>query len=185
MKTIVKLTERDLSRIVKRVIKEHEDMGDVSAAMSFLDSYLKKMGGTLGRRRPHEIMADLKALEHAIRVEKNNLDVASKRPNPNWGSEEELDEGWLSNLFGGGKEEKKSSSSSSDDDGERREYYKCGHLSGNDTEGGFYYDKGEPVDVLYIGKGHEGYEAARNMGYFKQGSRYGGEACKGELQDIF
>ena len=107
MKKTIKLNERDLTRIVRRVIKENKGMGDVSKAMNFLNSYLEKMGGTLGARRPEEIMADLKALEHAIRLEKNDLDVASERPNPNWGSEEELDEGWLSNLFGGGKEEKK------------------------------------------------------------------------------
>jgi len=90
MKKVVKLTERDLSRIVKRVIKENEDMGDVTAAMNFLDQYLEERGGTLGARRPNEIMADLKALEQAIRFQKNNLGVASERPNPNWGSEEEM-----------------------------------------------------------------------------------------------
>jgi hypothetical protein len=89
MKKVVKLTERDLSRIVKRVIRENEDMGDVSSAMNFLDKYLNERGGTLGARRPNEIMADLKALEQAIRFEKNNLGVASERPNPNWGSDEE------------------------------------------------------------------------------------------------
>lgn len=89
MKKVVKLTERDLSRIVRRVIKEDEGMGDVTAAMRFLDQYLEERGGTLGARRPNEIMADLKALEHAIRLEKNNLGVASERPNPNWGSDEE------------------------------------------------------------------------------------------------
>ena len=89
MKKVVKLTERDLSRIVKRVIKEDKGMGDVTAAMNFLDKYLNERGGTLGARRPNEIMADLKALEQAIRFEKNNLGVASERPNPNWGSDEE------------------------------------------------------------------------------------------------
>ena len=89
MKKVVKLTERDLSRIVKRVIRENEDMGDVSLAMNFLDKYLNERGGTLGARRPNEIMADLNALEQAIRFEKNNLGVASERPNPNWGSDEE------------------------------------------------------------------------------------------------
>jgi hypothetical protein len=89
MKKVVKLTERDLSRIVKRVIKEDEGMGDVTAAMNFLDKYLNERGGTLGARRPNEIMADLKALEQAIKFEKNNLGVASERPNPNWGSDDE------------------------------------------------------------------------------------------------
>ena len=99
-------------------------------------------------------------------------------------NEDELGEGWLSNLFGGDKEEKKSSSSS-DDDGPKKEYYKCGHLERNDWDYGKYYDKGEEVDVIYVSMGHEGYERARREGYLKQGSRYGGEACKGDLDDIF
>jgi hypothetical protein len=89
MKKVVKLTEKDLSRIVKRVIKENEGMGDVSAAMDFLDQYLEERGGTLGARRPNEIMSDLKALQHAINLEMNNLGVASERPNPNWSDDEE------------------------------------------------------------------------------------------------
>jgi len=89
MRRVVKLNERDLSRIVKRVIKEDEGMGDVTAAMNFLDKYLNERGGTLGARRPNEIMADLNALEKAIRFEKNNLGVASESPNSNWGSDDE------------------------------------------------------------------------------------------------
>lgn len=89
MRRTIRLTERELSLIVKRVIKEDEGMGDVTEAMRFLDQYLEERGGTLGARRPNEIMSDLKALEHAIRVEKNNLGIASERPNPNWGSDEE------------------------------------------------------------------------------------------------
>ena len=97
MRRTIRLTERELSRIVKRVIKEDEGMGDITVAMKFLDQYLEERGGTLGGRRPNDIMPDLKALEHAIRIEKNNLAIAMERPNPNWanpnwryGEEEEM-----------------------------------------------------------------------------------------------
>ena len=76
MKKIIKLTENDLTRIVKRVIKENRS--GLSVAMNFLDQYLNERGGTLGSRGPEEIMADLKDLEHAIHLQKNNLNVASE-----------------------------------------------------------------------------------------------------------
>jgi len=86
MKKIVKLTERDLSRIVKRTIFEMEDeRTEQRSAMDFLRSFLEERGGTLGARTPDEIMSDLKELEFAIRSEKNDMDIASQRPNPNWG----------------------------------------------------------------------------------------------------
>lgn len=88
MKKIVRLTERDLSRIIKRTIFEMEDEKmEQKSAMSFLDDYLNERGGTLGARTPDEIMSDLDELETAIRREKNNLDVANQRPNPNWGKD--------------------------------------------------------------------------------------------------
>lgn len=88
MKKIIKLNEKDLSRIVKRVIKENEGRGGLSHAMRALDNYLEEMGGTLGARTPEEIMSDLEHLERAIKIEKNNLGVASERPNPRWGMNE-------------------------------------------------------------------------------------------------
>jgi len=86
MKKKVRLTERDLSRIIKRTIFEMEDEKmEQKSAMSFLDDYLNERGGTLGARTPDEIMSDLDELEKVIRREKNNLEVANQRPNPNWG----------------------------------------------------------------------------------------------------
>jgi hypothetical protein len=53
------------------------------SAMDFVDDFLNQRGGTLGARKPDEIMTDLVDLERAIKLEKNNLDVYSQRPNPN------------------------------------------------------------------------------------------------------
>lgn len=95
MKKIIKLNEKDLTRIIKRVMNENEERSGLSQAMNFLDQYLNERGGTLGSRGPEEIMGDLRDLEHAIRLEKNNLDVAAERPNPRWNMnemEEESDE---------------------------------------------------------------------------------------------
>ena len=84
MKRIVKLTERDLSRIVNRVINENEGKNGLTHAMEVVNNFLEDMGGTLGSRSPKEIMSDLEHLERAIKIEKNNLGVASERPNPRW-----------------------------------------------------------------------------------------------------
>jgi hypothetical protein len=89
MKKTIKLNENDLTRIVRRVIKENK----LGSAMSFLDKYLQERGGTLGARKPQEIMSDLDELERAINLERNNLDVASKRPNPNWGDMDDMEMG--------------------------------------------------------------------------------------------
>lgn len=53
------------------------------SGMDFLDDFLNARGGTLGARKPDEIMADLVELERAIKIERNNLDVYNQRPNPN------------------------------------------------------------------------------------------------------
>ena len=88
MKKIVRLTERDLSRIIKRTIFEMEDEKmEQRSAMDFLRSFLEERGGTLGARTPDEIMSDLKELEFAIRSERNDMDVANQRPNQNWGQD--------------------------------------------------------------------------------------------------
>ena len=89
MRRTIRLTERELSRIVKRVIKENESRSGLTQAMRFLDNFLEEMGGTLGSRTPEDIMSDLEHLERAIKIEKNNLGVAMERPNPRWGSDEE------------------------------------------------------------------------------------------------
>ena len=88
MKKIVRLTESDLTRIVRRVIKESGEMSNLPSAMKAVDSFLRERGGMLGARTPEEIMDDLKALQHAIKLEMNNMEVASKHRNPNWGSDE-------------------------------------------------------------------------------------------------
>jgi len=88
MKRTVRLNERDLTRIVRRVIKESGEMSNLPSAMKAVDSFLRERGGMLGARTPEEIMDDLKALQHAIRLEMNNMEVASKHRNPNWGSDE-------------------------------------------------------------------------------------------------
>jgi hypothetical protein len=88
MKKVIKLNEKDLSRIVKRVIKENEGRSGLTQAMRFLDNFLEEMGGTLGSRTPEDIMSDLEHLERAIKIEKNNLGVAMERPNPRWGMNE-------------------------------------------------------------------------------------------------
>jgi len=88
MKKIVRLTERDLSRIIKRTIFEMEDEKmEQRSAMDFVRSFLEERGGTLGARTPDEIMSDLKELEFAIRSERNDMDVANQRPNQNWGQD--------------------------------------------------------------------------------------------------
>ena len=91
MRRTVRLNERDLTRIVRRVIKESGErqyLPDINGAIRFLDKYLQERGGPLGpRRTPEDIVDDLKALQWAIKLEMNNMEVASKHRNPNWGSE--------------------------------------------------------------------------------------------------
>jgi hypothetical protein len=53
------------------------------SAMDFIDDFLNQRGGTLGARKPDEIMSDLTELERAINTEKKNLEVYNQRPNPN------------------------------------------------------------------------------------------------------
>lgn len=90
MKRVIKLTERDLTRIVKRVIKENEmtdtKMSDVEIAMDTVRSYLEKTGGNLGSRKPEDILRSLESLEYAIKTEMNDMQIAKNRPNPNWGN---------------------------------------------------------------------------------------------------
>jgi hypothetical protein len=87
MKKVIRLTERDLARIVKRSIKEMKEsnQSDVTIAMDMVREYLENTGGTLGSRKPEDILNSLKALEYAIRTEKNDMEVSMERSNPNWG----------------------------------------------------------------------------------------------------
>jgi hypothetical protein len=97
MKKVIKLNENDLTRIVRRVINESgetQNLPDVPGAMRFLDKYLQERGGPLGpRRTPEDIVADLKSLQWAIKLEMNNMDVASQRRNPNWGNMDDMEMG--------------------------------------------------------------------------------------------
>jgi hypothetical protein len=91
MKKTIRLTERDLSRIVRKTIREIDEGGEMESrsAMDVVNSYLEERGGTLGARTPEEIMSDLTELERAIRIEKQSLDVYNERPNPNLRSKDE------------------------------------------------------------------------------------------------
>ena len=90
MKRIIKLNERDLSRIVRRVVTEQKD--DLRNASHAIDSYLEEMGGTLGSRNPKEIMENLKTLEWALKLAKNDVQAHLDHPNPKWDDEEMEDE---------------------------------------------------------------------------------------------
>lgn len=87
MRRVVKLNERDFSRIVKRTINE---MKDLPQAMNFLDTYLEETGGTMGARSEEEIMMSLEALERAIKMEKGRLGVSMERPNPKFSQKDEM-----------------------------------------------------------------------------------------------
>ena len=86
MKKVIRLTEQDIVRIVKRSINEMEEsnQSDVTIAMEMVREYLKNTGGTMGARSTEEILKSLEALEYAIRTEKNDLEVYMQRPNPHF-----------------------------------------------------------------------------------------------------
>ncbi len=86
MKKTIRLTERDLTRIIKRIVREEEEtMDEFTVARNMVSNFLEQTGGTLGARTPDEIMSSLDKLKRAIKLEENDLEVANKRPNPNWG----------------------------------------------------------------------------------------------------
>lgn len=87
MRRVVKLNERDFTRIVKRTINE---MKELPQAMSFLDTYLEETGGGMGARPEQEIMMSLEVLERAIKLEKGRLEVSMQRPNPKWSQKNEM-----------------------------------------------------------------------------------------------
>ena len=63
--------------------EEEDDNVEQKSVLDFIDDFLKQRGGTLGARKPEEIMSDLAELEQAINFEKKNLEVYNQRPNPN------------------------------------------------------------------------------------------------------
>jgi anion-transporting ArsA/GET3 family ATPase len=91
MRKTIKLTERDLTRIIKKIVKEQEEtMDEFTVARNMVSDFLEQTGGTLGARTPDEIMSSLDKLKRAIKLEENDLEVANKRPNPNWSREEDM-----------------------------------------------------------------------------------------------
>jgi hypothetical protein len=84
MKRIIRLSERDLTRIVKRTIHEMddqdqmEDKSSIASAMNIVGQFLQSNGGGLGSRSNDDIEKDLKSLEHAIKIERNQLGVSNQ-----------------------------------------------------------------------------------------------------------
>ena len=93
MKKIVRLNERDLTRIVKRVIKEEKFSNlDVNHFMDFIEDYVEDNGGGVPFRTPEEVMETLNELENQFiealnTVRSNTQDMMGLR-NTNWGNEE-------------------------------------------------------------------------------------------------
>lgn len=74
MKRTIRLNERELSRLVRRVIiEEEENNSSTTNAMNTVSGFLKSNGGGLGSRGNDDIEKDLKALEYAIQIERNGL----------------------------------------------------------------------------------------------------------------
>ncbi len=74
MTRIIRLTERDLTRLVRRVIREEdENNSSITSAMNVVSEFLETNGGGLGARNNDDIEKDLQALEYAIRIERNGL----------------------------------------------------------------------------------------------------------------
>ena len=74
MNRIIRLTEKDLTRLVRRVIREEEEgNSSTTSAMNTVSEFLQSNGGGLGARNNYDIEKDLQALEYAIRIERNGL----------------------------------------------------------------------------------------------------------------
>jgi hypothetical protein len=79
MRRTIRLTERDLSRLVRRAINEMDNQSEMggnsltTSAMNTVSEFLKSNGGEMGYRNNDDIEKDLKALEYAIRIERNGL----------------------------------------------------------------------------------------------------------------
>ena len=84
MARIVRLTERDLTRLVRRAIHEMDDQSEmggnpsITSAMNTVSEFLKSNGGSLGSRSNDDIEKDLQALEYAIKIERNQLGVSNQ-----------------------------------------------------------------------------------------------------------
>jgi|LakMenE01Jun11ns_1017448.scaffolds.fasta_scaffold9928052_1 hypothetical protein len=84
MRRTIRLTERDLSRLVRRAIHEMDDQSEMGgnsstkSAMDTVSEFLESNGGGLGSRNNDDIEKDLQALEYAIRIERNQLGVSNQ-----------------------------------------------------------------------------------------------------------
>jgi len=84
MRRTVRLTERDLSRLVRRAIHEMDDQSEMggngvtTSAMDTVSEFLQSNGGGMGSRNNDDIEKDLQALEYAIRIERNQLGVSNQ-----------------------------------------------------------------------------------------------------------
>lgn len=56
---VIKLTESDLVRIVKRILKEGEDSFSVAEAKKYVDQYLESRGGGTDKREDKDVLEDL------------------------------------------------------------------------------------------------------------------------------
>jgi len=93
MKKIIRLTESDLTRIVKRVIKEEKFSElDINHFMDFIEDYVEDNGGGVPFRTPEEVMETLDRLENefnqALNAVKSNTQSMMGLRNTNWGNEE-------------------------------------------------------------------------------------------------
>jgi repressor of nif and glnA expression len=68
MKKIVRLTESDLTRIVKRVINEDDIKIGSRPASEYILDYLNDRGGSIGERDVKDVMKDLRELEKEIKL---------------------------------------------------------------------------------------------------------------------
>lgn len=86
MARITRLTENDLTRLVRRAIHEMDDQSEmggnpsITSAMNTVSEFLQSNGGGLGDRNNDDIEKDLQALEYAIRIERNGLRDSNQSP---------------------------------------------------------------------------------------------------------
>jgi len=79
MRRTIRLTEKDLTRLVRRVIREEEEgNSSTTSAMNTVSEFLQSNGGGLGARNNDDIEKDLQALEYAIKIERNQLGVSNQ-----------------------------------------------------------------------------------------------------------
>lgn len=93
MKKIVRLSEKDITRIVKKVIKEEKFKElDINHFMDFIEDYVEDNGGGVPYRTPEEVIDTLSQLEsdfgQALQTFRSNTETMLGARNTNWGSDE-------------------------------------------------------------------------------------------------